>query len=190
MAYRFFIDAALRKSGVVIFNENTIVDLLVFKYKPEFSGLDFFTIDKHKSFLIEEFSKLRDKYKIKRVDLAYIEADVFGFRKGGFKNKEIMTIIRLNYAFALQKVFSINSKSIKFIPANIWKRALLGNSHLQKSKYRTFVLEKIQEITKSRVDRNISHDIVDALAIFLYYHKISCPDCETDLSFFENIDVE
>lgn len=187
MGYRLFVDAALRRSGVALLNDDTVVDIRVIKYKFEFDSLDFCSIDKHRAFLVEEFKNLRDKYNVKRLDFSYIEADVFGFRKGGFKSKEVMTVARLNYAFAIQRVFNISSKNIKFIPANIWKKYLLGNSHLKKEKYRTFVLDKVQEITKSRVDKNISHDIIDALAIFLYYQKVSCSDCGVDLNFTEDL---
>jgi hypothetical protein len=183
MGFSLFLDVALRNTGLALIEDLNIINLDIIKYKNSFDGIDFVSIDGHRKFLVKNFKELKENYKIKKLDRIFLEADVFGFRKGGFKIKELMTIVRINYAFSLQQVFNLNAKYIKFIPAHIWKKELFGSSNIKKPLYKDFVISKVEEITCSTLNKKISHDIVDSLGIFLYDYKMSCGNCNDNLVF-------
>lgn len=163
--YDIYIDVALRKTGVLITENDFPIEHFVIKYEKTFSIENFNDIYLHKKFLKETFLQLKDKYG--KFHTAVLEADVFGFRKGGFKNKELMTIVRMNYSFSLSETL-VNPKNIRFITASIWKRKLFGNSSLKKSEYKSRLIKMLED--ELRIDINFvkSMDILDAYGIFLY----------------------
>lgn len=95
--YNIYIDVALRKSGILITKNKRPIEHFVLKYDNEFNIEVFEDIFKHKKFIKDVLKKIKEKYG--KFDKAFLEADVLGFRKGGFKNKELMTIVRMNYSF-------------------------------------------------------------------------------------------
>ncbi|ABJ91434.1 hypothetical protein YS40_040 [Thermus phage phiYS40] len=166
--FNIYIDVALRKSGVLITKGKQPIEHFLIKYDKEFNVENFEAIVAHKKFIKKTFQKIKEKYK--KFDKAFLEADVLGYRKGGFKNKELMTIVRMNYSFSLSEVL-VKPKNIHFITASVWKRKLLGNAALKKAEYKERLVKLIEKELHIEISDIKSMDILDAYGIFLYFFK-------------------
>ncbi|BAK53727.1 hypothetical protein TMA_039 [Thermus phage TMA] len=166
--YNIYIDVALRKSGILITKNKRPIEHFVLKYDNEFNIEAFEDIFKHKKFIKNVLKKIKEKYG--KFDKAFLEADVLGFRKGGFKNKELMTIVRMNYSFSLSEIL-VKPENIYFITASVWKRKLFGNASLKKNEYKEKLIKLIESELKTKIDQSTNMDILDAYGIFLYFLK-------------------
>lgn len=166
--YNIYIDVALRKSGILITKNKQPIEHFLIKYDREFNVENFEDIVAHKKFIKKTLQKIKEKYK--KFDKAFLEADVLGYRKGGFKNKELMTIVRMNYSFSLSETL-VKPKNIYFITASVWKRKLLGNASLKKTEYKEKLIKLIEKELNMETNNITSMDILDAYGIFLYFLK-------------------
>lgn len=168
---KLFIDTALRKSGVVICDDNFHpVESFLIKYKDSFDSLDFSSIVKHKKFIDNVFKSLGQKYQGKKFNLVVLEADVFGNRRGGYRTKEILTTVKLNFAFSIKENLKVKEKNINFITANEWKKYLFGNSSLRKVEYK----EKLKDILQDKLSLDVGNiknqDILDAFGLMAFFY--------------------
>lgn len=161
---KLFVDLALRDTGIAIFDDKNLVFYQSLKYKNEFDLSNYLDIIKHYEYIRAEIKSIINNYKIKEV---VIEADNFGIRKGGYKTKELLTLVRANLIHAIYN----NDKSIKitFIRAYEWKNTLLGTSSKKKDEYKEFA----QELINKNFGQSIrNHNIIDAILIGFYIQHI------------------
>jgi hypothetical protein len=160
-------DVSLRNTG--FFGRNIKGDIVygILKYKNEFSLENFNTIKNHLDFLIDYFEKNKDYFL---ASTYLIEADTFGMRKGGFKTKELLTIVRINLSYAL-KDYNPNSE-IVYVRNFEWKRKLgLGTGG--KETYMDIGRKKLVEEFGEEVEDIKNHNIIDAGLMFLSHDKNS-----------------
>jgi len=162
-----FVDIALRNSGVFISYENSY-NFFVVKYKENFDQTNFLDIKNHKIFWKRTWKTLKNEYKTNKV-FAVFESDIFGMRKGGFKIKELLTIVRLNASFSLSEIFA--KSEIKFVSSNQWKTKLFKNGGLKKENYKNKIIEMMREEIGLQINEKIRHDIIDAMGLFLWAKK-------------------
>lgn len=162
-----FVDIALRNSGIFISYKNSY-KFFVVKYKENFDQTNFLDIKNHKAFWKKLWKTLKSEYKTDKV-FAVFESDTFGMRKGGFKTKELLTIVRLNASFSLSEVFT--KSEIKFVSSNQWKTKLFKNGGLKKRDYKGKIIEMMKEEAGVQINEKIRHDIIDAMGLFLWAKK-------------------
>ncbi|MEM0332876.1 MAG: hypothetical protein QXX30_00235 [Candidatus Aenigmatarchaeota archaeon] len=162
-----FVDIALRNSGIFISHQDSY-KFFVVKYKEKFDQTNFLDIKYHKAFWKKLWKTLKSEYKTDKV-LAVFESDTFGMRKGGFKTKELLTIVRLNASFSLSEVFT--KSEIKFVSSNQWKTKLFKNGGLKKRDYKDKIIEMMKEEAGLQINEKIRHDIIDAMGLFLWAKK-------------------
>jgi hypothetical protein len=154
-------DVSLRNTG--FFGRNVDGNLVygVLKYKNDFSLEDFNTIKSHLDFLKEYFKEAKDDFM---ADKYVIEADTFGMRKGGFKTKELLTIVRINLSYAL-KEYNPNAE-IVYIRNFEWKKKLgLGTGG--KETYVDIGRNKLIKEFGKEIEYIKNHNIIDAGLMFL-----------------------
>lgn len=161
----FYIDLALRDSGYAIFEDKQLINYGSIKYKEKFDIESYEDLISHYKFLKVELKKIFLEYNIETV---VTEADTFGVRKGGYKIKELLTLVRANFIHA---VYSIDkSVEVKFIRAYEWKNKLLGNSKVQKSMYK----DLSNKIISEQYSKNVSnHNVRDAILIGFYLENLT-----------------
>jgi len=156
-------DVSLRNTG--FFGKNVSGDIVygVLRYKDYFSLEDFNTIKNHLDFLKTYFKERKNEFLAKRY---VIEADTFGMRKGGFKTKELLTIVRINLSYALKEYNS--SAEIMYVRNFEWKKKLgLGTGG--KDTYLDFGRNKLIEKFGKEVEDIKNHNIIDAGLMFLSF---------------------
>ncbi len=154
-------DASLRNTGFFGRNINGNIVYGVLKYKNDFFLEDFNTIKSHLDFLKIYFKERRDDFF---ANTYVIEADTFGMRKGGFKTKELLTIVRINLSYAL-KEFNPNAE-IVYVRNFEWKKKLgLGTGG--KETYIDFGRKKLIEKFGKELEDLKNHNIIDAGLMFL-----------------------
>jgi len=155
-------DVSLRNTG--FFGRNIDGDIVygVLKYKKDFSLEDFITIKNHLDFLKEYFKNTKDNFFM--ANKYVIEADTFGMRKGGFKTKELLTIVRINLSYAL-KDYNPNAE-IVFMRNFEWKKKLGLGTGGKKTYIDTGRKKLIEEFGKV-VENITNHNVIDAGLIFL-----------------------
>lgn len=160
----FYIDLALRDSGYAVFENKQLINYGNIKYKEKFDIESYKDLISHYKFLKVELKKIFLEYNIKTV---VTEADTFGVRKGGYKIKELLTLVRANFIHA---VYSIDkSIEVKFIRAYEWKNKLLGSSKLEKSEYK----DLSNNIITEKYSKHISnHNVRDAILIGYYLENL------------------
>jgi len=161
----FYIDLALRDSGYAIFENKQLINFGSIKYKEKFDIENYENLISHYKFLRVELEKVFLGYNIKKV---VTEADTFGVRKGGYKTKELLTLVRANFIHA---IYSIDkSIEVRFIRAYEWKNKLLGSSKLEKSDYE----DLSKNIIAERYSKHVSnHNVRDAILIGYYLENIA-----------------
>jgi hypothetical protein len=160
-------DVSLRNTGFFGKNVNGDIVYGILKYKNDFSLEDFNTIKNHLDFLKTYFKRHQDDFL---ADTYVIEADTFGMRKGGFKTKELLTIVRINLSYAL-KEHNPNAEII-YVRNFEWKKKLgLGTGG--KETYINVGRNKLIEEFGKEMEDIKNHNIIDAGLIFLSFDKIS-----------------
>lgn len=167
------VDPALRNTGIFTYGGSILLFELI-KYKEPFSLEDFSSINNHRKFWYNFWDQFLKKIFSSNFSsvIFLAEADTFGVRRGGYKVKELMTLVRYNITFSF---FDISVKhfsfvpEIKFVPASRWKKDLFGSPSLKKKEYR----EKIYQIANiyniNVKTKLLRHDVLDAIAIALWH---------------------
>ena len=164
-----FIDVALRKTGVLITDNFVPVEHFLVSFKDKLSLDTFEDIEAHYFYVSELLRDIKRNYS--SINFSVLESDTFGARRGGYKTKEIMTIARMNWSHALNKITKIKPKNIIYVPSGTWKKSLLGNSSLKKDEYRRKILTIANELWGVNLSEIKNHDILDAYAIAAYWVK-------------------
>jgi len=156
-------DVSLRNTG--FFGRNMSGDIVygILKYKNNFSLENFNTIKNHLDFLKTYFEE-RQNYFL--ANTYVIEADTFGMRRGGFKTKELLTIVRINLSYAL-KEYNPNAE-IVYVRNFEWKKKL-GLKMGGKETYIDIGRNKLTEEFGEKVKDIRNHNIIDAGLIFLSF---------------------
>jgi hypothetical protein len=157
---------SLRNTGFFGKNANGNIVYGILRYKDSFSLEDFNTIKNHLDFL-KTYFKERKNYFL--ANTYVIEADTFGMRKGGFKTKELLTIVRINLSYAL-KEFNPNAQ-IVYVRNFEWKKKL-GLGMGGKETYIDAGREKLIKKFGKDVEDIKNHNIIDAGLIFLSIDRI------------------
>lgn len=161
-------DVSLRNTGFFGRNIKGNIVYGVLKYKNEFSLENFNTIKNHLDFLKEYFKNAEDRFFMSKRYL--IEADTFGMRKGGFKTKELLTIVRINLSYALED-YNPNAEII-YVRNFEWKKKLgLGTGG--KETYIDIGRKKLVEEFGKEMEDIKNHNIIDAGLMFLSYNRNS-----------------
>jgi hypothetical protein len=160
-------DVSLRNTGFFGKNVNGDIVYGVLKYKNYFSLEDFSTINNHLDFLRNYFKERENDFL---ASTYVIEADTFGMRKGGFKTKELLTIVRINLSYAL-KEYNPSAK-IVYVRNFEWKKKL-GLGIGGKETYINVGRNKLIEEFGKEMEDIKNHNIIDAGLIFLSFDKIS-----------------
>jgi len=154
-------DVSLRNTGFFGRNIEGNIVYGVLKYKNDFSLENFSTIKRHLDFLRTYFKDNKDVFLANRY---VIEADTFGMRRGGFKTKELLTIVRINLSYAL-KEYNPNAE-IVYVRNFEWKKKLgLGTGG--KETYINIGRNKLVEEFGNEVEDIKNHNIIDAGLMFL-----------------------
>jgi len=154
-------DVSLRNTGFFGKNVNGDIVYGILKYKNDFSLEDFNTIKNHLDFLKTYFKERKNDFL---ASTYVIEADTFGVRRGGFKTKELLTVVRINFSYAL-KEYNPNAK-IVYVRNFEWKKKLglgMGGKETYIDAGRNKLVEKFGEEIKDIKN----HNIIDAGLIFL-----------------------
>ncbi len=158
-------DVSLRNTGFFGRNINGNIVYGVLKYKDNFFLEDFNTIKKHLDFLKTYFKERKDDFL---ANTYVIEADTFGMRKGGFKTKELLTIVRINLSYAL-KEYNPNAE-IVYVRNFEWKKKL-GLGIRGKETYVNVGKNKLIEMFGKELEDIKNHNIIDAGLMFLSFDK-------------------
>jgi len=158
-------DVSLRNTGFFGKNLNGDIVYGVLKYKDYFSLEDFNVIKNHLNFLKTYFNERKDDFLANKY---VIEADTFGMRRGGFKTKELLTIVRINLSYALKDYNP--SAEIVYVRNFEWKKKLgLGTGG--KETYIDVGKQKLVEEFGKEIEDIKNHNIIDAGLIFLSFDR-------------------
>ncbi len=158
-------DVSLRNTGFFGRNINGNIVYGVLKYKDDFFLEDFNTIKKHLDYLKTYFKEHKDDFL---ANTYVIEADTFGMRKGGFKTKELLTIVRINLSYVLKEYNP--SAEIVYVRNFEWKKKL-GLGARGKETYIDAGKNKLIEKFGKEVEGIKNHNIIDAGLMFLSLEK-------------------
>jgi hypothetical protein len=160
-------DVSLRNTGFFGINKNNNLVYGVIKYKNRFSLENFNDIKDHLDFLKEYFKNSEKDFFM--ADKYVIEADTFGRRKGGFKTKELLTIVRINFSYALK--YYNPKANIVYMRNFQWKKNL-GLRMGGKETYIDIGKAKLIEKFGREIESIKDHNIIDAGLIFLSLDNI------------------